>query len=112
MSAPDESSTEIARRTEAAVWTKGGPSPNPGGRPKAIAEVVELAREHTTNAIEKLVEIINNPKANAQARVKAIEVLLDRGYGRPAQALDVTGMGSQVLSFTLVAGKAPEEIEE
>ena len=31
-----------------------GQSGNPGGRPKVVAEVKELAREHTAEAIETL----------------------------------------------------------
>ena len=37
---------------------KKGQSGNPGGRPKVIAEVKELARAHTGEAIETLVSIM------------------------------------------------------
>ena len=107
----EQKSNEIIRNVGGTI-AKGSASLNPGGRPKVMAEVVELAREHTPNAMARLQEIINDPKTNAMARVKAIEIVFDRAYGRPAQALDVTGMGTQVLAFTLVAGKAPEEIEQ
>ena len=40
---------------------KKGQSGNPGGRPKVIAEVKELARAHTGEAIETLVSIMTNP---------------------------------------------------
>ena len=62
-----------------------GQSGNPGGRPKVVAEVKELARKHTGKAIETLVSIMANPKAAPAARVSAANALLDRGYGRPAQ---------------------------
>ena len=42
---------------------KKGQSGNPGGRPKVVAEVKELARAHTDKAIETLVSIMTNPKA-------------------------------------------------
>jgi Family of unknown function (DUF5681) len=64
---------------------KKGQSGNPGGRPKVVAEVKELARKHTGKAIETLVSIMANPKAAPAARVSAANALLDRGYGRPAQ---------------------------
>jgi hypothetical protein len=64
---------------------KKGQSGNPGGRPKEIAEVKELAREHMPAAIEALVSIMNNPKASDAARVSAATALLDRGYGKPQQ---------------------------
>lgn len=67
-------------------WKKGI-SGNPGGRPKEIAEVRMLAQEHTKEAIETLVKIMRNTKATAAARVAASNAILDRGYGKPSQAL-------------------------
>jgi Family of unknown function (DUF5681) len=64
---------------------KKGKSGNPGGRPKVVAEVKELARAHTREAIETLVSIMTNSKAAAAARVSAANALLDRGYGKPPQ---------------------------
>src|SRR5262249_57144551 len=62
-----------------------GQSGNPGGRPKEIAEVKELARQHTPAAIEVLASIMHNTKASDAARVSAASALLDRGYGKPQQ---------------------------
>jgi hypothetical protein len=76
-------------------WEKGGPSPNPGGRPKEVAEVKELARVHTAAAIETLVRLLNGP--DPKASVAAARELLDRGYGRPSQALEVTGEDGKPL---------------
>ena len=70
---------------------KKGQSGNPGGRPKVIAEVKELARAHTGEAIETLVSIMTNPKFAPAARVSAANALLDRGYGKPPQ--HITGEG-------------------
>ena len=72
-----------------------GQSGNPGGRPKQIAEVKELARQHMPAAIEALVSIMNNPKASDAARVSAASALLDRGYGKPQQHIDAE-IGSYV----------------
>ena len=65
-----------------------GQSGNPGGRPKAVEEVQELARELTTEAISILREIMRNTKAPAAARVSAANAILDRGYGKPPQTID------------------------
>ena len=70
---------------------KKGQSGNPGGRPKVIAEVKELARAHTAEAIETLASIMTDPKAVPAARVSAANALLDRGYGKPPQ--HITGEG-------------------
>ena len=64
---------------------KKGQSGNPGGRPKVVAEVKELAREHTAEAIQTLVSIMSDPKSAPAARVSAANALLDRGYGKPPQ---------------------------
>src|SRR5262249_1155490 len=73
-----------------------GQSGNPGGRPKEIAEVKELARAHMPAAIEALASIMNNPKASDAARVSAATALLDRGYGKPQQHIDAE-IGSYVV---------------
>jgi Family of unknown function (DUF5681) len=60
-----------------------GQSGNPGGRPKKADDVVELARSHTTEAIERLAHWMRSE--NAKASVAATIALLDRGYGKPHQ---------------------------
>jgi hypothetical protein len=70
---------------------KKGQSGNPGGRPKAVAEVQELARQHTTDAVQTLVSIMTDPKSAPAARVSAANSLLDRGYGKPPQHQHITG---------------------
>ena len=76
---------------------KKGQSGNPGGRPKVIAEVKELARAHTGEAIDTLVSIMSNPKAAPAARVSAANSLLDRGYGKPPQHITGEGGPSYVV---------------
>ena len=48
------------------------------------------ARERTLDAIDTLASIMRDPKAPASARVSAAQALLDRGYGKPAQAIEVS----------------------
>ena len=74
-----------------------GQSDNPGGRPKVVAEVKELAREHTSEAIETLVSIMTNIKSAPAARVSAANSILDRGYGKPAQHITGEGGPSYVM---------------
>jgi hypothetical protein len=63
-----------------------GQSGNPGGRPSDAA-LKELCRAKTAAAIATLAEIMGNKKAPAAARVAAANAILDRGYGKPAQAI-------------------------
>ncbi len=64
-------------------------SGNPGGRPKEIAHVRELARAWTAESIATLGEILQNPKAKSSSRVAAANALLDRGWGRAPQTIRV-----------------------
>lgn len=64
-----------------------GKSGNPGGRPKENDEVKRLAREHGPAAIKRLAEWLVSD--NAKASVAAASVLLDRGYGKAIQAMEV-----------------------
>ena len=59
-----------------------GTSGNPGGRPRAAHSIQELARQHTTEALDVLVQIMLNEKAPPNARVSAANTLLDRAYGK------------------------------
>ena len=59
-----------------------GTSGNPGGRPRAAHSIQELARKHTIEALDVLVQIMLNEKAPPNARVVAANTLLDRAYGK------------------------------
>lgn len=77
------------------AFTKGK-SGNPRGRPKVDFEVRDAARLHGEEAIKKLVELMRGDDDRvAQA---AANSLLDRGYGKPAQAVQVSGDSDNPLS--------------
>jgi hypothetical protein len=63
----------------------------PSVRSDIKQELRELAREHTDTALETLVRICKMSDSDA-ARVAAASALLDRGYGKPGQQvnLDIT----------------------
>ena len=67
-----------------------GTSGNPGGRPKVLGDVQELARERSPDAINTLAAIMDDQKAPPAARVAAANALLDRGYGKPTQPISQT----------------------
>jgi HEAT repeat protein len=66
-----------------------GVSGNPGGRPKVLGDVQELARQKSPEAITTLANIMHDEKAPPAARVAAA-ALLDRGYGKPTQPISQT----------------------
>src|SRR6476659_4598209 len=69
---------------------KKGTSGNPGGRPKVLGDVQELARERSPEAINILANVMRDEKAPPAARVAAANALLDRGYGKPTQPISQT----------------------
>jgi hypothetical protein len=64
-----------------------GQSGNPGGRSKAQIDVTNAARAYTKEAIEMLVLVMRNGKPGEAAM--AANSLLDRGWGRPRQQVDL-----------------------
>ena len=64
-----------------------GHSGNPGGRPKGLTQVRELARTHTEAAIAALAKIMQKEDAADQAVITAAVALLDRAWGRPTQPI-------------------------
>ncbi len=66
-----------------------GQSGNPLGRPKAYGNVVELAKQRTEDAIRALGAILDDPGAPHAAKARAAEILLDRGWGRPSQTMNM-----------------------
>lgn len=65
-----------------------GKSGNPGGRPKEVMDVIQLARKATPMAMKTLTTIADNDDAPPAARVAAANALLDRGWGKPHQPID------------------------
>jgi len=71
---------------------RGGRRPGAGRKPgvpnKLTADIKALAAQYGPEALETLVRIMNEGESE-QARISAAKELLDRGYGRPAQALEL-----------------------
>lgn len=97
-----ESRGEAARRRGPGRPFPKGVSGNPGGRPKEVAEVRDLARQHTEEAIRTLVTIMRMGTPD-RARAAAAEALLDRGWGRPMQPAEMSGPGGAPLHLIQVA---------
>lgn len=62
---------------------------------KSLTEIRSLARSYTEMAIQSLAGIAQNGESES-ARVAAINALLDRGWGKPAQPVDGDGEGGPV----------------
>lgn len=66
-----------------------GQSGNPKGRARVAADIRELARQYGPEAVRTLAGIMQT--GSERGRVMAAEALLDRGYGRPGQSVELSG---------------------
>lgn len=69
-----------------------GKSGNPNGRPRLPQEfkdLREVAKVYTKDALKTLVSILEDEDCDPRARVQACNSILDRGYGKPRQEIEV-----------------------
>jgi hypothetical protein len=79
---------------------KPGQSGNPGGRAKkAVGDLAAEARLYAGLAIDTIVKICSSAKADRD-RLAAARELLDRGFGRAVQALDLVLMGRKITDLS------------
>ena len=72
----------------------------PGVPNKATAEIKDLARQYTGDALTTLAGIMKSDEQPAAARVSACKELLDRAYGKAPQAL--TGEGGGPITTKII----------
>ena len=65
-----------------------------------MGDVQELARQHAPTVIVELARLALRAKSET-ARIAAIRELLDRGYGRPRQAMEVSLPADNPLQLLL-----------
>lgn len=89
---------------------KKGQSGNPGGRPKELQGIQQLARDHAEEAIKALVSVAKKGKSES-ARVAAATALLDRGFGKPAQTMEHYGNVAVSLTDLVNASYEAKPVE-
>ncbi len=70
---------------------------------KANADIKAAAAIHGPAALKVLIGIAENEEAPHSSRVAAAVALLDRGYGKPTQAIDASLSGQITLAQALGA---------
>lgn len=87
----------------------GGKRPGAGRKPGAVSrakrELADMAKDYAELALQTLVDVAGSPKASESARVSAAVAILDRGYGKPFQAVQLSGDANapvQVVQYTIV----------
>jgi hypothetical protein len=93
-----------------------GKSGNPGGRPRVLEELRDLARRHTPDSITELARLAKKAKSET-ARIAAIRELLDRGYGKSTQYVgssdDMPPVQTHIrVSFVKPDGTEVDDLDE
>ena len=84
-------------RNDKGQFIEGNPG---GGRPCLPAELKAMCQAAAPEAIKVALEILNDIDKPPASRIKAAEVILDRGYGKAPQSL--TGEDGKPLTIGLV----------
>lgn len=75
------------------------------GRPMMPVELQQRVRSLCPSALETVRTIMESSGSKEADRLRAAEILLDRGYGRPAQAVDVSG---SAIPQVVIVGDVPD----
>ena len=70
-----------------------GVSGNPGGRTRLPDNVKTIARQYTEEAMKTLADIMRNSTSDS-ARVQSAQTLLDRGWGKALQQIEIGDAGA------------------
>lgn len=76
-----------------------GTSGNPGGRSKHDLNLAKIAREHTQEALDVILDVMRDRDAKHSARLTAADMLLNRGYGRAPVTVQVGDSSDQLDAF-------------
>ena len=60
-----------------------------------------MARAYTEKGIETLGGFMTSQTIDPDVKIRAIGMLLDRGWGRPAQTVEHGGKGSEDIQVTI-----------
>lgn len=83
---PSNGTKSAGRDPATGRFTKG----NAGGGRTQLPEELKLAfRAAAPEALDVLKKILRDENAKHSDRIKCAEIILDRGYGKPVQAVDL-----------------------
>src|ERR1700748_3380146 len=75
-----------------------GKSGNPGGRPKGEGHLTQLCSSFTEEVVEEMVRIFRSQEDEKTSdRIRAMEWLMDRGWGKALQAVALSALAEGEL---------------
>ena len=90
-------------------WKKGGPSPNPGGRPKtahisqALRAVLESGEAEQLASV--LLALATGRKKGTAVQIAALREIADRTEGKPHQSVEVDANFNATLAERIEAAR-------
>lgn len=111
MTAPTASSSNMGEKESSGIKGRVGGRRPGAGRPKGrkndlTLQIEAAAQKHGKDAIAALVKIAKHGESEA-ARIAAATAILDRGFGKPRQAVEHSGpdKGPIPMNVWLFGGK-------
>lgn len=79
----------------------GEESHNPNGRPKAPQEFRDLCKTYSIKAATAVYKIVIDNKMPAKVRVQGAELLINHGYGKPKESVDITSGEKSLVNYDI-----------
>jgi hypothetical protein len=98
-------------------WLPGGRSPNAGGLAREKRELIDLARERSPAALDKIFAIMNDETVPPTVQLAAAGMIIDRGYGKAKAEVSLENHGATLEQMLTAiweakhAAAAPERAE-
>lgn len=110
---PEKKATKkrTVKRNSKGQFLPGYSAPSPGRKP-LDKDVQKILLAACPDAANKLVELIHADKTRDQIRLRAIEVLFDRVYGKPKQVKDTEDTQAETIGKLVDILTKPENKKE
>ncbi len=83
-------------KRNATTWTKGN-APMTKGRPKIPADFAQLMKDYSVDAAHRIRWMVDNAE-DEKTQLQASIYIINRAYGMPVQANELSGPGGSPLS--------------
>jgi hypothetical protein len=86
-------------------WLRGSRSPNAGGLSREKRELIDLARERSPAALDKIYAIMNDETVPPAVQLAAAGMIIDRGCGKAKAEVSVENQGATLEQMLMAIWK-------